>query len=209
LSNYYDTNNFNFYVKFGGLALHGIEMGRSGGLQTVDEMSGGNLSQEERKSDSMAFSRSLDMMGENAGGPRAGVLSPHLALASLSRQSQSPFIQQQRHHQQLQQHREMPSDFGGNPLGHYNQLQTQQYQDQHHYHDEIDGNLINANRSSPSTIGSHSTDGKTEREDKISSIQDEESIEQSLVGPTDGLNYIEEDQYQQQRGQQQQDDNLM
>jgi hypothetical protein len=190
------------------LALHGIEMGRSGGLQSIGGISGG---QEERRNDSMAFSRSLDMMSENTRGPRAGVLSPHLALASLSRQSQSPFMQQQRHHQQLQQHRQMPNDFGGNPLGHYNQLHTQQYSDQHHFDDKIEeaGNLINANRSSPSTIGSHSTDCKTEREDKISEIQDEERDEQSLVGPTDELNYIEEDQYQQQRVQQQQEDNLM
>jgi hypothetical protein len=184
-------------------------MGRSGGLQAIGEMPGGNLFQDERRSDSMAFSRGLDMMSENAGGPRAGVLSPHLALTSLSRQSQSPFMQQQRQHQQLQQHREMPSDFGGNPLGHYNQLHSQQYQDQSHYHDEIEeaGNLINANRSSPSTIGSHSTDGKTEKEDKISGIQDEERDQQSLV--VDELDYIKEDQYQQQRVQQQQDDNLM
>lgn len=180
-------------------------MGRSGGLQGIGEMTGGNLFQEERRADSMAYSRGLDnMITDNTGGSKAGVLSPHLALASLSRQSQSPFMQQQRHHQQLQQHRAMQGDFGGNALGQYNQLHTQQYQGQQHFQNDIGEteNLINANRGSPSTIGSHSTEGKTEREDKISGHQDEEGDELFLEGTTDELHYIEEQQRLQQQDDQ-------
>lgn len=180
----------NYYVQLGGLALHGIEMGRSGGLQGIGEMTGGNLFQEERRTDSMAYSRGLDnMITDNTASSRVGV------LASLSRQSQSPFMQQQRHHQQLHQHREMQCDLGGNALGQNNQLHTQQYQGE----TEI---IINANRSSPSTIGSHSTEGKTEREDKISGHQDEEGDELYLEGTTDELHYIEEQQSLQQQDDQ-------
>lgn len=175
-------------------------MGRTGGLQGIGEMTGASLFQEDRRTDSLAFSRSLDMISDNMGGPRVD-LSPHLALASMSKQPQSLFLQQQRQHQQLQQHREIQNNFGGNVLGQYNPVHTQQYQDQQQYHEDREEatNITNPSKNSPSTVGSHSTEGngKKEGEDKISGLQDEER--DTFIDPTDESNYIEEDQYQQQR----------